>query len=72
MGRSGEDFIEETGGFRADEPISFDPSHAMRIGELENRLKSGKPTLEEAEKVQKMICNLKGLPPDEWDYEPND
>jgi len=69
MGHSKDEFIEATGGFRAGEPMSVDPSHAIRIRELENRLKSGKLTLEEAEKVRKMICNLKGLPPDEWDYE---
>jgi len=69
MGRSREDFIEKTGGYRVDEPMSFDQSHGMTIRELENRLKSGNLALEDAEKVRKMICNLKGLPPDEWDYE---
>ena len=72
MGRTGDDFIEKTGGFRVSEPMSFDPSHGARIQELEDRLKSGKLSLEEVEKVHRMICNLKGLPPDEWDYEAED
>lgn len=72
MGRSKDEFIERTGGFRIDEPMSLDPSHGARIEELENRLKSGKLSLEEVEKTVTMIRNLKGLPPDEFDYEPND
>jgi hypothetical protein len=72
MGRSRDDFIERTGGFRIDEPMSLDPSHRERIRELEERLKSGTLSLDEVEKVHRMICNLKGLPPDEWDYEPSE
>ena len=72
MGRSGDEFIERTGGYRIGEPMSLDPSHGERIQELEERLASGTLTLDEVEKVHRMICNLKGLPPDEWDYQPAD
>ena len=72
MGRSRDDFIERSGGFRIDEPMSLDPSHRERIRELEERLKSGTLSLDEVEKVHRMICNLKGLAPNEWDYEPSE
>jgi hypothetical protein len=66
MGRSGEKFIEETGGFRIDEPMSFEPSHGERI-----RGETGFGTLsvDEVERIHQMICNLKGLPTDEWNYQ---
>jgi len=69
MGRSGDDFIERTGGFRIDEPMSLDPAHGERIRELEERLVSGTLSLDEVKRAHRTICNLKGLPPDEWDYE---
>jgi len=35
-------------------------------------LHSGLIWVDEEVKVETMICNLKGLPSDEWNYEPSD
>ena len=63
MSRSGEQWIEETGGFRFGEsPEQF--QHRVRAIEvLTKKLKSGNGT----EKDLQLLCGLKGLPPDEFD-----
>ena len=68
MGRSKDEFIEATGGFRIDE---LDPTFRQyKIAALEKKL--SEVPLTEVEGVMEQIRALKGLPSDEWDYEPND
>lgn len=72
MSRTGDQFIEATGGFNITDPSTFSPAHGLRIRKLEEELKSGKLSPNEFDRVREQICRLKGLPPDEWDYEPAD
>lgn len=72
MGRSKEEFIKATGGFRIGDPLAGTPLHCMLIQAIEAKLVSGKLSFNEVENVQQELIELKGLPSDEWDYEPND
>ena len=71
MGRTKEQFIEATGGFDITNPPTLSPEHGETIRRLEERLVSGKLSPEGVERTLIQIRNLKGLPPDEWDYENN-
>lgn len=70
MSRTGDDFIEETGGYLSGESDQMFRHRLIR--ELEKKLVSGPLSLDEVEKIHQTICKLKGLPRDEWDYEPKD
>jgi len=66
MSRSKDFWIEETGGFRFFEtPEEFHQRH-KRITVLRARYR----TLTDAERSE--LHQLLNLPPDEWDYVPND
>jgi hypothetical protein len=70
MSRTGEQWIEMTGGFRIDEPLSFNPGmHSKMIAWLELRLASGKLRDDERERVLAQIRKLKGILPPEFDYD---
>lgn len=71
MSRTKEQFIEATGGSDITDPMTLSPEHGETIQRLEERLVSGKLSPDEVEKTLIQIRNLKGLPPDEWDYKDN-
>lgn len=69
MGRAKDQFIEATGGFRINEPMTLSPMHAETIKRLEEKLVSGTLSPDEVERTHIQIRNLKGLPPVEFDYD---
>ena len=71
MGRSKEQCIDAFGGLEFGELEAGDSTRTRRIIELEKELRSGIP-LEQVEAVVDQLRKLKGLPSDEFDYEPRD
>jgi hypothetical protein len=70
--RAKERFIEETSGFRIGESPEQFQQRLKEIAALTKKLISGKLTFREVERTQERLYTLKGLPPDESDYEPHD
>ena len=67
-----ERFIEETGGFRFLESPEQFQHRVKEIEALTKKLISRKLSSSQVEGIQAGLYELKGLPPDEWDYEPHD
>jgi NifB/MoaA-like Fe-S oxidoreductase len=67
MSRIGDQFIEETGGFRINDAETLTPAHGERIRAIEERIKSGKLSLDEVEEQLQLIRKLKGIVSDEWE-----
>ena len=65
-------FIQETGGFRIGESPAQFQHRVKEIEALTKKLISGKLSFSQVEGIQTCLYELKGLPPDEWDYEPHD
>jgi hypothetical protein len=61
MGRSKEDFIERTGGFRFDESEADFHKRVAEIERLEASFRSGKHGMAELETIQRQLCELKGI-----------
>lgn len=61
MGRSKDQFIEKTGGFRFSESPAEFQARAAEIENLEKRFRSEKLTMDEREKMQRRLCKLKGI-----------
>lgn len=70
--QSKERFIEETGGFRIGESPEQFQHRVKEIEALTKKLISGKLSFSQVEGIQARLCELKGLLPDEWDYESHD
>ena len=68
MGISAERFIEQTGGFRLGESPQEFQRRQRTIKTLEKKLIAGKITHAE----RNALYQLKGLPPDEFDYTAKD
>ena len=61
MGRSKQDFISRTGGFRIGESEREFASRVEEITNLETQLKSGQISFDEIESIQRRLCELKGM-----------
>jgi hypothetical protein len=61
MGRGKDEFIERTGGFRADESRAEFHARVEEIDRLEVRFRQSGLTMEEREAVQRRLCALKGI-----------
>lgn len=79
MGRSKDQWLEETGGFRIGESQIEFQKRVSEIARLEEFLlagvkeapTSGKHNMAELEKIQRRLCNLKGIDFDSYD-DPNE
>lgn len=71
MGRAKDDFIARTGGLRLGETQETFKARVAEIGRLEGDLKAGRIKLDDLERVQRRLCDLKGIdfdaPDDEED-----
>jgi hypothetical protein len=72
MSRTGDQWIEATGGLSPGESPDLLPAKAKMIAELEGRLISGTLSEEEFENTLTRIRNLRGVPPVEFDYDSPD
>jgi hypothetical protein len=72
MSKSGDQWVERMGGLGPGETPEMQPLKAEMIGELEQKLVSGKLSADEVEATLTRIRNLKGLLPVEFDYDPPD
>jgi len=71
MSRLKEQVLDAIGGFRLDEVQTGSSPRIREIQALDNKLRSG-VSLDEVENVIEQMRKLKGLPPDEFDYEARD
>jgi len=72
MSRTGDQWIDKTGGLSPAETPDLLPAKAEMIAELEERLFSGTLSPAEKESTLTQIRNLKGSPPVEFDYDAPD
>jgi hypothetical protein len=67
MGKSAEEFIERTGGFRFGESQTSFRARVTEIARLEESLMSGRHNMAELEAIQRRLCDLKGIDFDSYD-----
>jgi len=72
MSRTGDQWIEETGGPGIGETPDMLPGKAALIEKLTQMILSPETSVDEREELMDQIRDLKGLPPVEFDYEPPD
>jgi hypothetical protein len=69
MGRGKDEFLRRTGGIRPGETSEEFRARVNEIEELEAGFKAGKFKGDELEKVQRRLCELKGI---SWEYDEED
>lgn len=67
MGRSRHDFIERTGGYRIGETEAEFDARVAEIERLEGDIRGRRVSLPDMEKVQRRLCELKGIDFDGYD-----
>lgn len=71
MSRSKDQWLEHTGGFRLGESEAQFHDRVAEIANLEASLVSGKHDMAGLERIQRKLCELKGIDFDSYD-DPND
>ena len=67
MSKTGDQFIEETGGYRITDAATLSPAHGLRIKAIEERIRFGNLPPDELDEQIQLLRRLKGIVSDEWE-----